>query len=74
MGRPRKRAAVKQSAKVMLHLTSAERRKLAARARQLGLPVATAVRLLALLGADTAPEASVLALLAGTARAAKDLG
>jgi hypothetical protein len=74
MGRPKKSSRDRQAVKLLLRLTPADNRKLAARAKQLGLPVATAVRLLALLGADTAPEASVLALLAGTARAAKDLG
>jgi len=53
VARPRKPAAAKQSAKVVLHLTPAEKRKLAAAAARAGLPVATTTRLLALRAAAT---------------------
>jgi hypothetical protein len=45
MARPRKPAADKQSFKVVLHLTRAEKRKLDRLAAEMGLPVATAARL-----------------------------
>ena len=48
MARPRKPAAQKQSVKVVLHLTPAEKRQLDAAAARAGLPVATLVRLSAL--------------------------
>jgi hypothetical protein len=48
MGRPRKSAALKQSVKVVLHLTPAEKRKLDAAAARMSLPVATAARIRAL--------------------------
>lgn len=44
MGRPRKSRVDKQSCKVVLHLTLAEKKRLDAAARRAGLPVATAVR------------------------------
>jgi hypothetical protein len=48
MARPRKAAASKRSATVVLYLTPAEKRQLESLARQAGLPVATFARLRAL--------------------------
>ena len=48
MARPRKPTAQKQSVKVVLHLTPAEKRLLDAAAGRAGLPVATMVRIGAL--------------------------
>jgi len=44
-GRPPKSAATKQSAKVVLHLTPAEKKRLDAAAARAKLPVATPARL-----------------------------
>jgi hypothetical protein len=44
-GRPPKSAATKQSAKVVLHLTPAEKKRLDAEAARAKLPVATLARL-----------------------------
>lgn len=48
MARPRKPLAEKQSIKVVLHLTPAEKRKLDSLAAKMGMPVATAARIRAL--------------------------
>jgi hypothetical protein len=48
MGRPRKRVSQKQSIRVVLHLTPAEKKKLDRIAAQMGLPTATAARFRAL--------------------------
>lgn len=48
MGRPRKSASKKQSVRVVLHLTRAEKRLLDAAASRAGLPVATVARLYAM--------------------------
>jgi hypothetical protein len=53
MSRSRKPVAHKQSIKVVLHLTPAEKRRLDAAAKREGLPVATAARLYALRAADS---------------------
>lgn len=53
MARPRKPAKTKQSAKVVLHLTPAEKRRLDAAAAQLRLPVATLARLYAMRGVES---------------------
>ncbi len=45
MGRPRKLQGQKQSIRVVLYLTQAEKKRLDALARQAGLPVATLARL-----------------------------
>jgi hypothetical protein len=45
MARPRKSRVDKQSVRVVLHLTLAEKRKLDALAAKMGLPVATAARI-----------------------------
>ncbi len=45
MGRPRKLQGQKQSIRVVLYLTPAEKKRLDALARQAGLPVATLARL-----------------------------
>jgi hypothetical protein len=45
MGRPPKSAADKQSIKIVLHLTPAEKKKLDKAAAQAKLPVATLARL-----------------------------
>ena len=44
MARPRKAPAKKQSVKVVIHLTPAEKRRLDAAAERVGLPVATLAR------------------------------
>lgn len=45
MSRPRKTRVQKQSAKVVLHLTLAQKKQLDAAADRIGLPVATVARL-----------------------------
>jgi hypothetical protein len=53
VARPRKSDATKQSVVVALHLTLAEKRRLDAAAKRVGLPVATAARLYVLRGVET---------------------
>lgn len=48
MARPRKSRASKQSVRVVIHLTRAEKKRLDAAATKSGLPVATVARLYAL--------------------------
>ena len=48
VGRPRKSVDEKQSIKVVLHLTPAEKKRLDALAAKMDLPVATAARIRAL--------------------------
>jgi hypothetical protein len=52
MARPRKSRATKQSAKVVLHLTLAEKKRLEVAAAKDRLPVATAARLYAMRAID----------------------
>jgi len=58
MARPRKPRVDKQSCKVVLHLTPAEKKRLEAAAARSGLPVATVARLYAMQGAESQRRAS----------------